>query len=109
MSQMNPYSYYINMNEDTAESMGLKTGDFVKLESDKGYSVTGYLKTRQGIHPQCIGIMGVSGHWAKGMPVARGKGVNFNSLIDFSIRGMDPLTATVDILVKVRLTKAERG
>ena len=109
VSQMNPYSYYINMNEDTAESMGLKTGDFVKLESDKGYSVTGYLKTRQGIHPQCIGIMGVSGHWAKGMPVARGKGVNFNSLIDFSIRGMDPLTATVDILVKVRLTKAERG
>ena len=53
--------------------------------------------------------MGVSGHWAKGMPVARGKGVNFNSLIDFSIRGMDPLTATVDILVKTKLTKIERG
>lgn len=109
VSEMNPYSYYINMNEDTASRMGLKTGDYVKLESDKGYSITGYLKTRQGIHPQCIGVMGVSGHWAKGLPVAKGKGANFNSLIDFSIRGMDPLTATVDILVKVKLTKVERG
>ena len=51
--------------------------------------------------------MGVSGHWAKGMPIAKGKGVNFNSLIDFTIKGMDPLTATVDICVKCRLRKLD--
>jgi len=54
-------------------------------------------------------MMGQSGHWAKGMPMAKGKGVNFNSLIDFKVRGMDPLTATVDILVKLKLRKIEEG
>lgn len=108
VSQQNPYSYYININEDTAKKMGLKTGDYVRVDTDTGYSVQGYIKTRQGIHPDCAGMMGVSGHWAKGMPVAKGKGVNFNSLIDFSIRGMDPLTATVDILVKIKITKINK-
>lgn len=105
----NPYSYFININEDTARNMNLKTGDYVEVSTNKGFSVRGYIKTRQGIHPSCVGMMGVSGHWAKGMPKAKGKGVNFNTLIDFSIRGMDPLTATVDILVKVKITKLEQG
>lgn len=107
VSQMNPYSYFINMNEDSAKIIGLKTGDYVKVETNTGYEVKGYLKTRQGIHPDCVGMMGVSGHWAKGMPVAKNKGVNFNTLIDFSVKGMDPLTATVDILVKIKITKID--
>ena len=104
---MNPYSYFININADTAAKQGLKDGDHVRVTSSTGFEVEGYIKTRQGIHPQCVGMMGVSGHWAKGMPRAKGKGVNFNSLIDFSIRGMDPLTATVDILVKIKIEKLD--
>lgn len=107
LSKMNPYTYYVNINEDTARSMGLKAGDHVRIETSHGLSTTGYVQTRQGIHPQCLGVMGVSGHWAKGLPVAKGKGVNFNSLIDFTIRDMDPLTATVEILVKARLVKID--
>lgn len=81
----------------------------MRAETDKGYAVQGIIKTRQGIHPDCVGMMGVSGHWAKGMPKARGKGVNFNTLLDFSIRGMDSLTATVDILSKIKITKINDG
>jgi molybdopterin-containing oxidoreductase family molybdopterin binding subunit len=105
ISRNNPYSYFVNMNEDTANAWGLKSGDHVEIETSEGFKAKGILKTRQSIHPDCIGIMGVSGHWAKGLPIARDKGVNFNSLIDFKIRDMDPLTATVDILVKSKVTK----
>lgn len=107
VSVMNPYSYYMNINADTAAAMGLKDGDHVKAISSTGFEVEGYIKTRQGIKPDCVGMMGVSGHWAKGMPKAKGKGVNFNSLINFTVKGMDPLTATVDILVKIKLVKID--
>ena len=109
VSLQNPYSYFINMNEESAKELGLKTGDYVRVDTDTGYFVKGYIKTRQGIRPDCLGMMGVSGHWAKGKPVAKGKGVNFNTLIDFSVKGMDPLTATVDILVKVKVTKIDQS
>lgn len=105
LSQQNPFTYFVNINEDTAAAMGLKAGDLVEIETSRGHKTTGCIQTRQSIHPECLGIMGVSGHWAKGMPIAKGKGSNFNTLIDFTIRGMDPLTATVDVCVKCRLTK----
>ena len=107
VSQMNPYSYFININEDTANAMGFKTGDHVRVQTETGYEIEGYLKTRQGIRPDCVGMMGVSGHWAIGLPIAKNKGVNFNTLIDFSIKNMDPLTCTVDILVKIKMTKID--
>lgn len=107
MSQLNPFTYFVNINTRTAERMGLKPGDRVEIETSRGHKTTGCIQTRESIHPECIGIMGVSGHWAKGMPIAKGKGTNFNSLIDFTIRGMDPLTATVDICVKCRLRKLD--
>lgn len=107
MSRQNPYTYFINVNTDTANKMGLKAGDMVEIETNHGFKTAGRIQTRQSIHPECLGVMGVGGHWAKGMPIAKGKGVNFNSLIDFTIRGMDPLTATVDICVKCRLNKLE--
>ena len=107
LSRQNPFTYFVNINEDTAASMGLRSGDRVEIETNHGHKAVGCIQTRQSIHPECLGIMGVSGHWAKGMPIAKGKGVNFNSLIDFTIKGMDPLTATVDICVKCRLRKLD--
>ena len=35
----------------------------------------------QSLLSQVVGIAGHFGHWASGMPIARGKGVNFNSLL----------------------------
>ena len=105
MSKQNPFTYFVNMNSATARKYGFRPGDLVELETDKGRTTRGRIQIRESIHPECIGIMGVSGHWAKGMPIAKGKGSNFNSLIDFEIRTMDPLTATVDVCVACKVTK----
>lgn len=107
MSEQNPFTYFVNINTKTAEAMGLKPGDLVEIETSHGKKTTGRIQTRESIHPECLGIMGVSGHWAKGLPIAKGKGTNFNSLIDFNIKDMDPLSATVDICVKCKLRKLE--
>ncbi len=105
VSKANPFTYYVNINEDTAKAKGLKAGDLVEIESSRGLKTKGVLQTRQGQHPDTLTVMGVSGHWAKGKPIAKGKGVNFNSLIDFRFSDMDPISASIDVCVKVRVTK----
>lgn len=105
VSRMNPFTYFVNINEDTATAKGLKPGDQVEVESWRGLRVTGVLQTRKAQHPSTLTVMGVSGHWAKGQPIARGKGVNFNSLIDFRFADMDPISGTIDVCMKVRVKK----
>jgi anaerobic selenocysteine-containing dehydrogenase len=102
---MNPFTYFVNMNADTAARKGLKPGDRVEVESWRGLKVRGVLQVRKGQHPETLTIMGTSGHWAKGQPIARGKGVNFNSLIEVRFSDLDPLCANLDPLVKVKVTK----
>ena len=109
ISRLNPFTYYVNMNTKSAEAIGLKTGDLIEITTHRGHTTKGRIQTRESIHPECIGIMGVSGHWAKGMPIAKGKGVHFNKLLEFSIKSMDPLTATVDIGVKCKVKKIEEN
>ncbi len=104
-SAMNPFTYFINMNAETAARKGLKAGDRVEVESWRGLKVKGVLQVRKGQHPETLTIMGVAGHWAKGQPIARGKGVNFNSLIELRFGDLDPICATLDPLVKVKVTK----
>ena len=105
VSRMNPFTYYVNINAETAEKKGLKAGDLVEIETWRGLKVQGVLQTRQGVHPQALNIMGVSGHWAKGMPIAKGKGVNFNSLLEHRFADMDPISCSIDITTKVKIRK----
>jgi molybdopterin-containing oxidoreductase family molybdopterin binding subunit len=104
-SNMNPFTYFVNMNADTAAQKGLKAGDRVEIESWRGLKVQGVLQVRKGQHPQTLNIMGVAGHWAKGLPIAKGKGVNFNSLIELRFSDLDPICGTLDPLVKVKVTR----
>ncbi len=107
VSRSNPFTYYVNINEDTAKAKGLQAGDVVEIESSRGLKTKGVLQTRRGMHPGTLTVMGVSGHWAKGKPIAKGKGVNFNSLIDFRFSDMDPISCSIDVCVKVRVKKAD--
>jgi anaerobic selenocysteine-containing dehydrogenase len=106
-SKMNPYTYYINISAETAKKKGLKAGDKIEIESSRGNKVRGILQVRKGQHPQTITIMGCSGHWAKGQPIARGKGVNMNSLIEIHWEELDPVTFSLEPCVKVKVTKIE--
>jgi anaerobic selenocysteine-containing dehydrogenase len=105
VSKMNPFTYYVNINEDTAKAKSMKAGDLVEIESSRGLKVQGMLQIRKGILPHALTVMGVSGHWAKGLPIAKGKGVNFNSLIDFRFEDMDPISGSTEVCVKVKVKK----
>ena len=69
---MNPYSYFININEETGKKKGLKTGDWIWVESsnaeadqgpsfaDKGYPSgdvigCGYRRTLVETYAYCQG------------------------------------------------------
>jgi molybdopterin-containing oxidoreductase family molybdopterin binding subunit len=104
-SRMNPYTYNITMNDNMAKQKGLKDGDTIELESDRGTIVQGVLKLRKGQHPNMVTIMGTAGHWAKGQPIARGKGVNFMGLLENRWSDLDPISMSLEACVKVTVKK----
>ncbi len=68
-------------------------------------SVKGRVKVTETVHPEVVGVAGTFGHWAKGLPIAKGKGVHFNRLIPNSLERMDMMNSAVDCCVKVKVSK----
>jgi molybdopterin-containing oxidoreductase family molybdopterin binding subunit len=106
-SRMNPYTYFITMNASTARKRGLKDGDMIELESTSGGKVRGPLKMMEGQHPQTMGIAACSGHWAKGMPIARGKGINFDTLMANDLKHVDPISLNIETAARVKVRKRD--
>ncbi|HEY94459.1 MAG TPA: molybdopterin-dependent oxidoreductase, partial [Dehalococcoidia bacterium] len=104
-SLMNPYTYNITMNAATAKQKGIKDGDAVEVETYQGRKVTGTLKTMEGHHPLTVGIAATAGHWAKGQPIARGKGSNFDTLLPMDWEHMDPICGTIETAIRVGIRK----
>ncbi len=105
-SLMNPYTYNITMNPDTARKNGLKDRDEMEIESVHGRKIKGILKTMQGQHPQTVAIAACSGHWARGLPIAKGKGTNFDILLELDLKHMDPVCLNIETCVRVKVRKA---
>jgi anaerobic selenocysteine-containing dehydrogenase len=106
-SRMNPYTYNITMNRDTAQKKGIKDGDIIEIESAEGRRVEGKVKLMEGQHPQTVGIAGIAGHWAKGQPIARDKGVNFDTLLELDRKHVDPVCHNLETAVRVKVRKVE--
>ena len=104
-SRMNPYTYNITMNRETADKKGLKEGDIIEIETDKGRKTVGRLRPMEGQHPRVVGIAANSGHWAKGQPIARGKGSNFDVLLELDQKHLDPICTTIETSVRVSVRK----
>jgi molybdopterin-containing oxidoreductase family molybdopterin binding subunit len=68
--------------------------------------VKGEAKVTECIHPEVVGIAGVFGSWAKGKPIAKGKGVHFNNLLPISIDRVDPVSSGVDSCIRVKVSRA---
>ncbi len=102
VAELNPYAQTILINTRTAQRKGIKDKDRVCVESAVG-KVTGKAKVTECIHPEAVGISGHFGTYAKGMPVAYGKGTNINRLTPFDI---DPVSTGIDSCVQVRVYKA---
>jgi len=97
-------SYSVLVNVDVAKTKGFTDGDEVWLESPVR-KVRVRVKLTQCIHPEVVGIAGHFGHWSQGMPIARGKGVNFNSLLPTDLDHIDKISTALDHCVQVRLYK----
>jgi len=103
VASANPYSFRIAMNPATAARKGLRNGDWVVLESPNGRKARGRLWLTQAIHPECVGVAGCGGHFTRYQPVAMGKGVRFNELLEIDFSNMDPVNLNLDLCVKVRV------
>jgi anaerobic selenocysteine-containing dehydrogenase len=104
-SAMNPYTYNITINAATGKNKGLKDGDTVEIESTTGGKVRGTVKLMEGQHPQTMGIAACSGHWAKGMPIARGEGAHFDALMACDLERVDPVSLNIETAARVRVRK----
>ncbi|MFC1671145.1 molybdopterin-dependent oxidoreductase [Spirochaetota bacterium] len=103
-----PYTYNITMHTKAAEELGLKTGDIVCVESNYGNKYEGRLQVTELLHPECVNCCGTFGHYAKGMPVSRKKGVQHNELLPKpNLDRIDILSGQIDMCVRVKVYKVE--
>ena len=107
-AQTDPLSYTIAINAETGRSKGLTDGQVIEVESDAGRKVTGRVRLAEGIHPEGLGIAALCGHWGDGMPVAKGKGVFFNELLEIDWDHASPVNNNLDLCVKVKVTPVEQ-
>ena len=105
LAEHNPYAYKILINADTAARKKIKDGETIWVESEAG-KVKGEAKLTECIHPEVVGIAGVFGSWARGKPVAKGKGVHFNTLLPLSLDRIDPVSTGVDSCIRVKVSRA---
>lgn len=107
VSSLDEYTYGIRISAETARRKGLKDGDQVEVtEYFGGRSITGRLAVSEGMRSDTLTIIAIAGHWAKGLPIARGKGSHFNSLITVAFGDCDPVSMNTEPCLKVRVRKA---
>ena len=102
-AQLDPFSYTIAINAEAARSAGSSTGR-PRLGRDRDRPPgQGPAEAHRGIHPEGIGIAAMCGHWSDGMPVAKGKGVFFNDLLELDWDHVSPVNLNLDLCVRVRV------
>lgn len=106
-ARMDPFSYRIAINAETGRRKGLEDEDVVSLETVTGRRVTGRVKLTEGIHPEAVGIAACAGHWTAHQPIARGKGIFFNDLLEIDFDNTSPVNLNLDLCAKVKVRKGE--
>ncbi len=101
---LNPYTYNIAMNVETAKKKGIKEGDVICLENPWGDKVTGNVKLTQLIHPQVVAAVGL-GSWARGRPISQGKGVNPTALLRQDQHRFCPISGAAEPTARVKAYK----
>jgi molybdopterin-containing oxidoreductase family molybdopterin binding subunit len=107
ISRGEPYSYFICINSATARAKGIADGDPIAVEGADGGSIEGRARLTEGVHPEVLAVANNGGHWAKGMPFARGKGVFFNQLLPMDLPHTDLVSLSMDCDARVRVRKRE--
>ena len=111
LGERHPHAFRLLMHRRAGIARGIRDGEWVSVTSRVG-SVRGRVRLTEGIHPETVAVAGINGHWARGMPQARGRGIHFNTLIPFDLDNVDKLSSAFDSKAKVRVAAAgmeERG
>ncbi len=106
ISERNAYTYKIMVNTETAKKNNIRDGDNICVETIAGRKVTGKVKVTECVHPEVVAIGGVFGAWSDGKPIAKGKGVHFNSLLAFDQEHIDTISNGADSCERVRIYRA---
>jgi anaerobic selenocysteine-containing dehydrogenase len=106
-ARLDPFSYAIAINADAGKNKGLRDGDLIWVENEGGRKVKGRVRLTQGMHPEGLGIGACAGHWSNGMPIAKGKGVFFNELLEIDWKHSSPVNLNLDLCAKVKITLVE--
>ncbi|MBI4186905.1 MAG: molybdopterin-dependent oxidoreductase, partial [Chloroflexi bacterium] len=109
VSDTNPYLYHILLNTMTAKEKGIKDGDEVYVESVRGRRLEGMVHTIEGIHPRCVAMSIGTGKWARGQPLARGKGPCINRIQPLDLEHVCPISLNIESTVKVKVSKKGEG
>lgn len=104
-AMLDPYSYRITIHREKGESLGLRDGQLVRVETESGRSVEGRVRLSEAIHIEGLGIAALAGHWADGMPIAKGKGIFFNELLELDWEHVNPVNLNLDLCARVKVTK----
>jgi anaerobic selenocysteine-containing dehydrogenase len=107
MSASNPYTFNVVMNEETAKKKNIEDGDIICVENHWGDKVEGSVKLSRLIHPRVLAVVGLGG-WAKGRPIAKGKGVSFNSLLRADHKHMCPVVGSLEIVSRMKAYTVKR-
>lgn len=101
----NPYTYNVMLNRETATRKGLEDGDRIAIESRHAKG-EGTVRVTELIHPECLGIPGTLGHWARRFSVSKNKGTGFNNFLPSpSVAFIDTLSGQTDSCARVRISK----
>lgn len=106
-AQLDPFSYTIAINAETGRKKGLTDGARIWVENEKGRKVAGRVHLTEAIHPEGLGVAACAGHWGDGMPIAKGKGVFFNDLLELDWAHSSPINLSLDLCARVKVTLAE--
>ena len=104
VSEMNPFTFTVVMNTETAASKGIQDRDMVWLENERGDKIQVKIHTVEGIHPKCIAMAHGSSHRLKGHP-AEGKSGLLNALFMVEDKYFCPITQSIETSVRVKVYK----
>jgi anaerobic selenocysteine-containing dehydrogenase len=102
-AKIDPNTYAIAINAATGRQKGLRDGQEVLLQTERGREVKGRVRLTEAVHPEGVGIAACAGHWGEGMPIAKDKGVAFNALLELDWQHVSPINLNLDLCVRVKV------
>ncbi len=106
LAHYNAKVFPVGMNAATGRRKGIAEGDEIEIETPSGKRVRAVARLTEGVHPECLAVSAILGRWVTSNDSARGKGVHFNSLLEYTVDRLDTLSAALDACVKVKVRRA---